>query len=138
MKLNANTKKILKIATVSALALLEIYLIYAAVASMTTYHQHPRFVSDDGQVAQSSGYRTQFFLCLAFAIAIPIGAGVLSYFFWFRKPKAAAVAPVASAGELIADEPASELAATADASQDKAVICGLDGAEENSMTPLPH
>ncbi len=88
MKLTQKTKKILKIATVSALAVLEIYLIYAAAASMYTFHQHPRFESADGQIAQSSGYRTQFFLCLAFAIAIPFVSGVISYFMFFKKPRA--------------------------------------------------
>ena len=132
MKLNAKTKRILKIATVSALALLEIYLIYAAAASMTTYHQHPRFVSADGQVAQSSGYRTQFFLCLAFAIAIPIGAGVLSYFFWFRHKKS--VKPAEAVTIIGADEPAKELAATEDttANNDTAELSDADG-----PSPLP-
>ena len=67
MKLTPKTKKILKIASLSALALLEIYLIYACAASMYTYHQHPRFESASGQIAQSSGYRSQFFVCIAFA-----------------------------------------------------------------------
>lgn len=85
MKLSAKTKKILKIATLSALALLEIYLIYASVASINTYHRHPRFISDDGQIAQSSGYRTQFYVCVAFAVIIPLLMGFASYMFWFRK-----------------------------------------------------
>lgn len=87
MRLSKNTKRILKIATLSLLAMLEIYLIYAAAASMTTYHQHPKFVSADGQVAQSSGYRSQFFVCLVFAILVPLCAGASTYFFWFHKPK---------------------------------------------------
>ncbi len=119
MKLDAKTKKILKIAAVSALAILEIYLIYAAVASMTTYHHHPKFVSvEGGQVAQSSGYRSQFFVCLAFAILIPIGAGVMSYFFWFRKPKAVKAAQESSR-VITFDSSAAELAATSDAAPEK-------------------
>lgn len=90
MKLSEKNKKIIKIATISVLALLEIYLIYAAAASLHTFHQHPRFESADGEVAQSSGYRVQFFLCLAFAIVVPVASGVLSYFMFVRTPKAVA------------------------------------------------
>ncbi|MCH5161107.1 MAG: hypothetical protein J1G04_03665 [Clostridiales bacterium] len=89
MKLSAKSIKILKIASLCALAVLEIYLIYATAASMYTYHQHPRFEAADGSVAQSSGYRTQFFLCLAFDIVIPILAGLLVWLYWFKKPKRA-------------------------------------------------
>ncbi len=89
MKLSAKTIKILKIASLVALAVLEIYLIYATAASMYTYHQHPRFEAADGSVAQSSGYRTQFFLCLAFDIVIPLLAGLLVWLYWFKKPKKA-------------------------------------------------
>ncbi len=113
MKLSKRTKNILKIASLSALLLLEVYLIYAASASMYTYHQHPRFESADGQVAQSSGYRTQFYLCLAFAVVIPVLAGVLSYFYYFRKPKAAG--EVLQAGEAVP-----EAAAVAD---DDSALC---------------
>ena len=87
MKFSAKTIKILKIASLCALAVLEIYLIYATAASMYTYHQHPRFEAANGSVAQSSGYRTQFFLCLAFDIVIPILAGLLVWLYWFKKPK---------------------------------------------------
>ncbi len=89
MKLSAKTIKILKIASLVALAVLEIYLIYATAASMYTFHQHPRFEAADGSVAQSSGYRTQFFLCLAFDIVIPLLAGLLVWLYWFKKPKKA-------------------------------------------------
>lgn len=100
MKLTPGTKKILKIASLSALAILEIYLIYACAASMYTYHQHPRFESASGQVAQSSGYRSQFFVCIAFAVVIPLLAAFATYMYWFRKPKTAKLAaalPIAEA-----------------------------------------
>lgn len=87
MKLTPGTKKILKIASLSALAILEIYLIYACAASMYTYHQHPRFESASGQVAQSSGYRSQFFVCIAFAVVIPLLAAFATYMFGFVSPK---------------------------------------------------
>lgn len=130
MKFNEKTKKILKIATVSALALLEIYLIYAAVASMTTYHHHPRFTSTDGQVAQSSGYRSQFFVCLVFAILIPLGTGFLSYMFWFRKPKTVVEKTVAEA--LGVGEVVSELAATT-STQDRV----MQSVESDTDEPSP-
>ena len=133
MKLDARTKKILKIATVSILALFEIYLIYAANASMTTYHQHPRFVAADGQVAQSSGYRAQFFICLAFAIAVPIGAGILSYLFWFKKSKTAKPG-VEAVKPLPTEEPAAELAATAESAQ-SGISAEYEGASDPSPQP---
>ena len=113
MKLSAKTIKILKIASLCALALLEIYLIYASAASMYTYHQHPRFESLDGGVAQSSGYRTQFFLCLAFVIVIPLLAGLLVWLYWFRKPQKAK--PIAAEIGVDDGEAARAVAATEDA-----------------------
>lgn len=86
MKLTVKTKKILKAVTISALALLEIYLIYATVASMKTFNRHPKFVADNGQTAQSSGYRTQFYLCLALSIVFFLADGLAAYFMFFKKP----------------------------------------------------
>jgi len=114
MKINAKTKRILKILTLSAFALLEAYLIYAAVASMHTYHQHPRFVSADGEVAQSSGYRSQFYVCIVFAIIIPLLAGFASYMFYIRKPKKSAQTLAA------VPSPENAVAATADGTTDAA------------------
>lgn len=94
MKLNTKAKKILKIATVSALAFLEIYLIYAAAASMYTYNQHPPFIAEDGEIAQSTGYRVQSYLCIAFAVIMPFVSGALSYFIFFKKPRVAPAAKV--------------------------------------------
>lgn len=94
--MTAKQFRTVKIAIFTALAILEIYLIYAAAASMHTYHQHPRFVSDNGQVAQSSGYRTQFYVCLVFAILIPILAASLAYLFEHKK-RAKAVEGTAAA-----------------------------------------
>lgn len=125
MKLTAKTKKILKILTISVLALAEIYVIYASAASMYTYNQHPKFMSADGQVAQSSGYRTQFYLCLAFAIAIPIIGATLSYFFWLKKPKA--VTDGISTGDA-----ALGVAATDDADKyEEKLLPDIDGALDN-------
>lgn len=117
MKLSLKTKKILKIATLSALALLEIYLIYASVASINTYHRHPRFISSDGQIAQSSGYRTQFYVCVAFAVIIPMLMGFASYMFWFRKAGSVERdSDIALVGSVINLQSAAEAAALADGS----------------------
>lgn len=129
-KLNDKTKKILKIATVSALALLEIYLIYAAAASMYTYHQHPPFVAEDGEIAQSTGYRVQSYLCIAFAVAIPFVSGVLSYFMFFRKQRAAVKANLADV--------ALEAAATVESFGDNSDAFGISNiVSDNEETTNP-
>lgn len=99
--MTAKQYKSVKIAIFTVLAILEIYLIYAAAASMHTYHQHPRFVSDNGQVAQSSGYRTQFYVCLVFAILIPILAASLAYLFERKKRSKTVEGTVAAAVDFV-------------------------------------
>lgn len=77
--------KYLKLACVSAVAVMICCALYGMIGCFILLNQQPRFVLPDGSTTRSLGFMVQGFIYCGFLIPLVIVEAFMLYFMYFRK-----------------------------------------------------